>query len=277
MTDLLGVCTSWSDDACVVVPEDGAPVTIALADIVSGKPVPPRPSVRHRVSSREAEAHSLVMWPTVEVEPIGEWVLRTETRPVGRLLKRANSCLALGDPEVPEDEAVRRIRGFYAARDRDALVQVEKDTHPERWFAAAGWVEVPGGDAAFLIGSLARAIRACGRGHDPGLTLTEDGPRVTVELWVEGERVASGRAAYDGDWLGLHALEVLAAHRRRGLATALVRELLDWGAAAGARTAWLHVETSNHAALALYERLGFRTHHELRYLRAPDLEVPRAP
>src|SRR6188472_1688067 len=45
MTDVLGVCTAWADGVCVVAPSSGGPpVTIRIADIVSGKPVPPRPS-----------------------------------------------------------------------------------------------------------------------------------------------------------------------------------------------------------------------------------------
>src|SRR5690242_9497064 len=43
MTDLLGTCVSWGEGRCVIQPEAGEPVEIALADIVSGKPVPPRP------------------------------------------------------------------------------------------------------------------------------------------------------------------------------------------------------------------------------------------
>ena len=58
MTDLLGICTAWGDGRCVIVPESGDPVSIALADIVSGKPVPPRPSVRHRVSPLEAQTRA---------------------------------------------------------------------------------------------------------------------------------------------------------------------------------------------------------------------------
>lgn len=46
MTDVLGVCESWRDGRCVVRREDGSTVEIATADIVSGKPVPPRPSRR---------------------------------------------------------------------------------------------------------------------------------------------------------------------------------------------------------------------------------------
>jgi hypothetical protein len=46
MTDVLGVCESWGDGRCVVRREDGSPPDIATADIVSGKPVPPRPPRR---------------------------------------------------------------------------------------------------------------------------------------------------------------------------------------------------------------------------------------
>ena len=77
---------------------------------------------------------------------------------------------------------------------------------------------------------------------------------------------ASGSAVLDGDWLCLHGLSVDPEHRRRGLATAVLAELVEWGAERGARTAWLHVETDNAPALALYERLGFSEHHAVRYL-----------
>ena len=60
------------------------------------------------------------------------------------------------------------------------------------------------------------------------------------------------------------------AQRRRGLATGVLAELLDWGASQGARTALLHVETDNPGAIALYERHGFVTHHTNRYLTSLD-------
>ena len=44
MTDLLGEMTAWTDTTTTVQPAEGTAVTIPLADIVSGKPVPPRPS-----------------------------------------------------------------------------------------------------------------------------------------------------------------------------------------------------------------------------------------
>ncbi|GAB3781168.1 hypothetical protein GCM10027601_10020 [Nocardioides ungokensis] len=272
MTDVLGICTAWGDGRCVIAPESGDPVEIRLADIVSGKPVPPRPSVRHRVGARAAEQHALTLWAGLETEPLGEWVLRTDPAPVGRLLKRANSCLAMGDPGVDLDAAVGRIEAFYEGRGRRVLAQVERGSAIDEALSAVGWTPVPGGDAHFLIASLARALRAArsasrsaGRSARSAgeARVVEEGDRVLVEV---GDGAAAGRATLDGDWLGLHGLAVDEAMRRRGLGTAVVAELLDWGGERGATTAWLHVEVDNEPALALYEGLGFSPHHTCRYL-----------
>ena len=69
MTDVLGTCLSWDDGVCVVQPDgpDAAgPVHIAIADIVSGKPVPPRPSPRLRIEPQDAQVRALALWPDLE-------------------------------------------------------------------------------------------------------------------------------------------------------------------------------------------------------------------
>jgi GNAT superfamily N-acetyltransferase len=48
---------------------------------------------------------------------------------------------------------------------------------------------------------------------------------------------------------------VMATHRRRGVAKALVRALLDQGRGLGCREAWVLTERDNGAARALYGRL----------------------
>lgn len=276
-TDVLGICLRWSDGECVVQRENGEQVVIAIAEIVSGKPVPPRAPVRHRVSARQAEQHSLVLWPHVETMPLGDWVLRSDQQPEGRLIKRANSCLAIGDPGLPDAEAIAAVEEFYRLRERQPLLQVVRETDAEEAFGAAGWQPVPGGDAVFQMGSLSRAARAL-RPVAPlsfeelvdrpqtQLGLQDDDVRVALELRVEGRLVAEGRAGRSGDWLGLHGLFVEPELRRRGLARRMIAELLEWGAERGATTCWLHVETDNQQALTLYESLGLTTHHELRYL-----------
>lgn len=83
-----------------------------------------------------------------------------------------------------------------------------------------------------------------------------------------GEGTASGRATLDGDWVVVDTIVVHADHRRRGLATRVLAELLDWAASRGALTAMLQVETDNPGAIRLYEGLGFVTHHTYNYLVA---------
>ncbi|MCA1217701.1 GNAT family N-acetyltransferase [Streptomyces sp. 8L] len=78
---------------------------------------------------------------------------------------------------------------------------------------------------------------------------------------------AIGRCVVDGRWAGFMAVEVAPAHRRKGLAravmAALTRRALDEGASAG----WLQVEDDNTGARALYTGMGFAPHHGYRYFR----------
>lgn len=246
-------------------------VEVPVAAIVTGKPVPPRASVRQRVPSATAERHALSLWPHVEKVEVGDWVLRSDPAPSGRLIKRANSALALGDPGVPPAEAAAIVDEFYRASDRPTLVQVEADSPTDEAFGALGWPVVERSDSYFQVASLATALRASGRRArkaqpSGGVHVAEDADHCEV---VIGDGLAHGRAGIDADWVGIHAIEVTPRARRRGLAHVVVCELLDWAGSRGAQTAWLHVEVDNSAALALWDSMGFRTHHALRYRTAP--------
>ncbi|PUA79416.1 GNAT family N-acetyltransferase [Nocardioides currus] len=263
-TDVLGTCLSWGADNLVVDRDGAGPVAIRVADVVTGKPVPPRASVRDRVSAREAEGHGLGVFEGMERVDLGDWVLRScPARPGDRPRKRANSALAMGDAGVPLTLATNTVLRFYEDRGQTPMVQVKAASSYERWFRTTlDWRPVPGGDAHFQVAPVSRALRAAGRGADD-LVLTESDTACVVET-TDGS--ARGEAFLDGDWLGLHHLVVDPARRRQGLGTAVVADLLDWGASLGASTAWLHVETGNEAGLATYARLGFATHHTNRYL-----------
>ena len=60
------------------------------------------------------------------------------------------------------------------------------------------------------------------------------------------------------DELHINTLAVSPAHRRQGLATRLLRDVMAEAALEGARRATLEVRESNTAALGLYAGLGFR-------------------
>lgn len=257
-TDLLGTCTSWGADSCVIAPEAAPPVEIPLADIVSGKPVPPRPSVRHRASPHEAQARAMSMWPGLETEPVGSWTLRHAPDQTAR---RANSVLAF-EPSGVED-AYERVVAWYAARTGRPIAAVLPDSAEDELFRRHGWgLESHDADTVFQVAGVARARRALGSVDVSEVAVSEDGPHATARI---GEH-ASGIATLDGDWVGFRAIAVDPSYRRRGLGLRVMAALLEWGAEQGATTAYLQVLGDNVPALALYDGLGFAEHHRYRYL-----------
>ncbi|MGI8696803.1 MAG: GNAT family N-acetyltransferase, partial [Mycobacteriales bacterium] len=83
------------------------------------------------------------------------------------------------------------------------------------------------------------------------------------------ETIAVARAVVDDGWLGVTAVEVAPPHRRRGLALRMMASLTRWGAGHGAVTSYLQVREGNAAANALYDRLGYTTHHRYHYRAGP--------
>ncbi len=257
MTDLLGVCTSWGDGECVIAPESGEPVVIRLADIVSGKPVPPRPSVRHRVSPLRAQLHGLALFPDLETEPVGDWLLRSS--PTARA-RRANSVLAFGPAGV--EDAYERVVAHY---DRP-IAAVLPDTAEDELFRSHGWVlESHDADTLFQIAGVSRVRRELPRPGPTSVELVEITPQV-VEARIAG--AASGVAAYADDWVGFRSIEVAPERRRQGLALAVMAALLEWGAEQGATTAYLQVLGDNAAGARALRAAGL--HHP------PRLPLPGA-
>lgn len=275
MADTLGLCRSWARGLCEVETADGTVVAIHVGDIVSGKPVPPRPSVRLRTTPREAHLRSSVMWLGAEQQPLGDWVLRAaglveSDHGRGRLVRRTNSALAIGDPGVSLPEAAGTVVRFYAERHQPALAQVAVGDEVETALTELGWTGDDSGVSLFLVGPLSRVLRSLGQTGDRAVLHETDGDgaaarRATVRLGQE----ASVRVALEGDWVGVNDLWVAPELRRRGLAREVLAEAFDWAASSGASTAYLQVSESNTAALQLYTTAGFSTHHSYRYLAAP--------
>ncbi len=299
MTDLLGTMESWTATATVVRAEDGTATEIALADIVSGKPVPPRPSPRMRVSAEEACTLANASWPAVHTERLGDWLLRAS----GGFSARANSVMAVGDPGVPFADALARAEAFYAAHDLPAWAQVVVGSGTGERFEAAGWVTARPGeaDSEFQLAPVAQASRAVRRlvtasapevttsttataawlapdqralAHPDDARAVLEGPAEVGFVTVGSPVVARGRVAAEGDWAGITDVWVSPEHRRQGLGLVVLDALLEWAAERGARTAYLQVRADNAPGLALYATLGFRTHHTYRYLAAPTSQQP---
>jgi ribosomal protein S18 acetylase RimI-like enzyme len=90
-------------------------------------------------------------------------------------------------------------------------------------------------------------------------------PFHAFEMHVDSELVACGQFAIEGSLVGLYDVFTAPNARGRGHAGALCRHLLQQAHTRGANHAYLQVEGDNHAARAVYKRLGFADAYAYHY------------
>ncbi|MEU9826839.1 GNAT family N-acetyltransferase [Micromonospora chersina] len=232
-------------------------------------------------------------WPAPVRGRLGDWLLRSAAGWTGR----ANSALPIGDPDRPLPAALDAVQRWYADRGQPAMVNTPLPLAAPvgAELDARGWTARP----PVLVQTAPLAALPPGRPDPPpvGLAPTPSAEWLAVaagrkgglpddarhvltavdrirfaHLHVDGRLLAVGRGTVTGEerWLGLTLIEVLPEARRRGFAGAVIRALADWGRAEGATRAFLQVEQRNTGAVALYQRLGFTTHHTYLTRVAPD-------
>lgn len=296
----MGVLTSWNDDVLVITRRDGQIVRIAQRTLVAGKVVPTAPARRRGPAATYPELARVAAraWQPVVSERLGDWELRAASG----FTRRANSVLPLGDPGRPLDEALAFVRRWYADRGLPAYVQTATGGEGTQeqlcaWLVDRGWEREV--SAELRVGALApvgdldvdtervtlsRSVDAdwLGRYQRSGevgpdvLRVLGSGPSVWFATVPggEGAPAAIGRCVVDGRWAGFMAVEVDPARRRAGLATAVMAALARRALDEGASAAWLQVEEDNGGARALYDGMGFATHHSYHHYRAPEGDGP---
>jgi RimJ/RimL family protein N-acetyltransferase len=116
-------------------------------------------------------------------------------------------------------------------------------SEPGGWLISGGWRGV---------GHERRYLRTVRRSHDAAVFVAEDDGEVVGRLSVARDSHPASRHVAD---LGLM---VAATHRRRGVGTALLDAAVAWARQTGVRKLELHVFPHNEAAIALYDKYGFR-------------------
>jgi len=145
------------------------------------------------------------------------------------------------------------------AADASALVALASavGAEPEGWLLAdSQWRSV---------GDERRYIRALRRHPDAALFVAELDGAIVGRLSLSRDPHPSSSHVAD---LGVM---VAAAHRRRGVGTALMRAAETWARRARVSKLELHVFPYNTPAIALYEKLGYEHEgHRRRHYRRPD-------
>ncbi|HEX6337481.1 MAG TPA: GNAT family N-acetyltransferase [Jiangellaceae bacterium] len=294
-TDVLGELVDWSGGRLRVRTTAGALVNVPESDVLAAKVVPARTVTRRAV--RDLEAAAAGGWRATETERVGGWLLRA----AGGFTGRANSCLPLADPGMPVDVAIALVEKWYRARGLAPTFQVPVPLGAtlEGALDKRGWP--PAYEDNLVLTAALASVAASTRGdlppvellpepddrwlaayHYRGTTPPPNAKSVLINadvltfaaVVVDGRPVAIARGAVSDSpegrrWLGVTAVEVDPAMRRRGLASHVMTGLVEWARRHGATDGYLQVTEDNAGAVAMYQRLGFTEHHRYRYRRLP--------
>lgn len=232
------------------------------------------------------EAVSARAWPPLHTARVGGWRLNASTGHTGR----ANTCWALEAPDRPLDEALAWARSWYAGFGLPTKFKtVEGVSHTgdvEAFLRTSGFS--PNTETKVMTGPVGGANDGVLLEDAPGEvfqsvlfeTLYRDmadaeerlatlrriaQPARFARIEADGRAVAVGAVAVDGGWAGVSVMRTSPDYRRQGLAGRIVSALLGFAASEGATRSYLQVEAKNETAVALYEKLGFRTAYHYRY------------
>jgi ribosomal protein S18 acetylase RimI-like enzyme len=256
----------------------------------------------------ELERAAARHWRGTEEEWLGGWLLRAAEGFTGR----ANSALPLGDPGLPLDSALDAVVRWYRDRGLPPMIAVpaplaadSAGCELDQSLSERSWATRPG-PAFVMVADLPDAASPIrdpavrelppdatfqartepdqawlatyhyrGQDRQPPVmrdVLTSAPAQVFASIRVGDDVLAIARLSIADGWGGITAVEVNPARRRAGLGAALTRAVCAEAARRDASRVFLQVETSNAAAIALYERCGFRYSHRYHYRVAPSPE-----
>jgi GNAT superfamily N-acetyltransferase len=280
----VGILRAWVDapaGTLQVETRDGAIVEIRAADVFAARVVPPE------ISALRLQEIAEAAWPTADYEQLGDWTLRSS----GGAARRTNSVRLSGVPSGDLGNALDYVREWYARRQQPAQVQSPTPGAFDATLLAAGWQ--PNSESHFMTRALPKdigpdvvapvdveigatpsndwlAIAAPDMARGLAEPMARAASQRFITVYQDKIAVAVGRLAMHESWGIVTSVRTSNAARRNGHATTVMRAIDDVAHDLGLKALMLQVLIDNEGALALYEGLGYTTHHRYWYFTAPE-------
>lgn len=282
--DIVGILESPS----TLRHKDGHEITFSQNEIAIYREIVQVPQMAGKgapLSMRIIELEKLLnsSWSANEQIMYGKWLFRAS----GKYTMRANSVLPqgaapYGEPEKNIDQAIKDVITFYADRDLEPVFHLPLPLYEElfTYLLEHGWreklkaqVQVADlGISEVKSDSMLEISTSCDpewlsvQGDEKLLDLMDKSPALYCMLKRDNNPVAVLRAGIEDDWAVISRLFVKPEYRGLKFGQELMLSAFNNLYLSGITKVALQVDISNEPALALYEGLGFRKHHEYSYV-----------
>ena len=283
-SELLGVL----QDECTILKRDGSLVTFDPNSITHWRMVTKvgtKAGLGAPLSMRirELESAAATTWPADITDECGKWLLRaSKENPLPQNSALPTGARPFGEPEIEIEEALHVVEAFYQSNALPPAITVplpaysKLDEHLESigWVVAAefNFMVIDTSNLPTLHGRQQVTIETSPEPTTEWLALqgqqfadvVRQYPANYLTILIDGQAVASGRIAFNGGWGVITHLFVTSEHRRQGIGRLVMHALADTAREQGCSNLTLQVDSSDSAALSLFQSLGFRLHHRDR-------------
>ena len=237
---------------------------------------------------RGIEELSLNAWPSLQTMVDDGWVLRF----ADGYTRRANSVNPLYPAAKDVGEKIEACERIYQDKGLNAVFKITPAVYPENLdtiLAARGYT-VNAQTSVQILNLNNQTLSTSGA--VPAEKLTDEWLRAFWEMsgtkpqyhavhrqmlsniipatcfasiHQNNQVIACGLGVCQGQFIGLYDIVTHSNFRRQGHGVQLIQNILAWGQAQGAQTAYLQVMLNNPPALRLYEKLGFNESYQYWY------------
>ena len=242
---------------------------------------------------RDLEAAAATTWPAELTQECGKWLLRaSKDNPLPQNSALPTGARPFGEPGMEIEAALQNVEEFYRINALPAAITVPMPAYTllDEYLETQGWNVaaefnfmvidtsdlqplMPRQQFTTTISQVPTDAWFAIQGQELSDNLHRY-PANYLSILIDGQSVASGRIAFNGDWGVITHVFVMSEHRRQGIGGLLMHALADTAREQNCSKLTLQVDSNDSPALSLCESLRFRLHHRDRCRIAMTNQFP---